>query len=160
MSRPTPVRLPRIEFEMRIPVSNWLISRGLSPICEVQCLGNCDLVGVRFEEKPVRLVELVAVELKLRKVAEVMRQCNHHQLCGVTEVWAAMLPEVAQRNAEGFAVQGIGLLSVGDSVEIIIPAARVDGCDLSPWKAAMRRRKNEHLWRMKNQNMLRYGVPA
>jgi hypothetical protein len=149
----------RLEFEMRLPVARWLLSRGLSPVCEVQCLGNCDLVGVRFEEKPVRLVEMVAVELKMRDIAGVIRQCSMHAACCVSEVWAAMLPDVAARNRTRFVNAGIGLLSVTKAgVDVLAPAPRKADCDLSPWKNAMRRRRNEHEWRMKHENMRRAGA--
>lgn len=146
----------RHEFEMRLPVARWMLLRGLSPVCEVGSLNNCDMVGVRFAEKPVRLVEMVAVELKRQDVAGVLRQCTTHQIYGVTEVWAAMWPEVARRNIDRFAVEGIGLLAVTtDTLTEVLAAKRVEGRDLSRWAPAMRRRRREYEWRMSNHNMLR-----
>lgn len=148
-----------IEFELRIPVAKWLLSRGLSPIVELRCLNNCDLVGARFEKNPTKLVELVAVELKLKNVTEVIRQCEHHEGRPVTETWAAMPPEVANKNSRRFDVAGLGLLAVSvDSglVEIVCKAVRHDDADLTRWQKTMWRRRDEHLWRMKNPNMLHY----
>lgn len=148
-----------IEAQMRIPVAKWLLSRNLIPVCEVGSLRNCDLVGVRFSEKPVVLTELIAVELKLRKVAAVLSQCERHMNMQVTEVWAAMLPAVAHRHAGRF--KDIGLLAVtATSVEIVQPATRFEGRDLGRWKNAMRRRRNEYIWRMKHPLMYRFGSLA
>lgn len=143
------------EHEMRLPVARWLLSRGLAPVCEVQSLGNCDLVGVRFELKPLRLVELVAVELKLRDVPGVLRQCRNHMRRGVSEVYAALLPDVADKHFMTFAADGIGVLAVHpNEVVLRLDAVRFPYRDLRRWLPAMRRRRNEYQERMRHPLML------
>ena len=140
------------EFDLRIPVANWLILRGLSPICEVQSLRNCDMIGVGFEAKI--LSSLVAVELKLSDIAGVLRQCGLHGDI-VNETWAAMPPQ-SLRTIERFKAAGFGLLSViGHDVSVIVPSP-VRIVPLERWQRVARSRRNEHKWRMEHPQMLRF----
>ncbi len=148
------------EFAMRIPVARWLISRGLSPICEVASLRNCDLVGIRLEKKPQRIVEMVAVELKLTDIKGVFTQCANLVPHRVSEIWAALPLKIAKENASRFAQSGIGVLGVeADGVERLAEPMRITDRDFSRWKSLTRRR-DEHLWRMKNHLMMRSDARA
>lgn len=144
------------EFGLRIPVCCWLMSRGLSPVLECSSLRHCDIVGIRFEGKPLRLTEMVAMELKLSNVSEVIRQCLCH-VERVNETWAAMPMAVALRSVDRFAETLIGLLGIDGAgkCHILNPALGAKDCDLLPWKNLIRRR-TEYVWRMKHPQMLRF----
>lgn len=145
-----------IEFDMRRPVCHWLLNRGLSPVLECASLGNCDIVGVRLEGKPMRLLEVVAVELKLTDVAGVMRQCDRHMQRGTTEVWAAMPIARANDVRIRFVDTGIGLLGVGSDVcAVLVEPVRREGLDFSRIRSAMMRRRDEWKWRINHPQMLR-----
>jgi len=148
------------EFSLRIPVANWMLSRGLSPVLECQSLGNCDIVGIRFDRKPLRLTELVAVELKLFDIGSVRSQCVHHRGRPVTETWAAMPICLSVSQIKKFKDMGIGLLHVEpELVTIISEADRFNDCELSWWKNLLRRRE-EYKWRMKDPLMNRANAIA
>lgn len=139
------------EFDLRIPCANWLLNRGLSPICEVRSLHNCDFIGVRFDKK--RLEYIVAVELKLTDVSGVINQCVIH-LPRVNEVWAAMPPQTAKAKAK-FEQLGIGLLEYTDKfVSVLEPKFFVDR-PLTRWQRVASSRKDEWKWRMLHPQMLR-----
>jgi hypothetical protein len=140
------------EFTMRRPAARWLLSRGYSPVLECQSLRNCDLVGVKFEQHPIRLVEMISLELKRKDVAGVLSQCRSH-LHFATETWAGLPLAIGRRNAEKFASIGIGVLGFdGDAVCVVVSAARHEGRDLSRWKSFWRRR-NEYISRLEHPLM-------
>ena len=142
------------EFSLRVPVARWLISRGLAPVCEVDSLHNCDLVGIRWD-RPGHITEMVAVELKLTDIAGVLRQCACHINRQVTETWAAM-PAVSAKSQLKFANLGVGLLIVeGDRVVEMVAPQRFESTDLRRW-ANLYRRRDEHKWRMKHPLMFRF----
>lgn len=143
-----------IEFELRKPVAEWLLSRGLSPVLECACVGHCDLVGVRFIA-PNKFAEAVAVELKLRDLAGVRRQCERIiARKQVNEVWAAMPFDFAERHAEYFPPP-IGLLGVRESECVVLETAQRMEAEFYGMRSLYRRRK-EYEWRIKNPNMLRF----
>lgn len=140
------------EFDLRIPVANWLLSRGLTPILECQSLNNCDMVGIEFENRKIK--RMVAVELKLTDVAGVIRQCLSHVKWPMTEVWAAMLP-VTDSGLAKIRAANIGLLLVAPPTCIVLNDSPVaDRCDFDRWKNLYRRR-NEYKWRMEHPQCLR-----
>jgi hypothetical protein len=146
-----------IEFDLRIPVANWLLSRGLVPVCEMYSLNNCDLVGFAFNERK-KLCRMVAVELKLSNVAEVIRQCRSHRW-HANEVWAAM-PTVSAKQQKKFRDLGIGLLCVeGEQVAVVCEPELFERTldELKPWQNVARRRRDEYKWRMQNHRMLRFA---
>lgn len=150
------------EFELRLPVARWLLSRGLSPIVEAGCLRNCDLVGIQVEEKPrTHISRVVAVELKLTDATGVLKQCVDLQQWGrkrVNEIWAAMPPVPAHKNCVRFACHGIGMLAVdGEEVTVVSGPAVTEGLVFKKMFRALLRRRDEHLWRMKNPMMLHRG---
>lgn len=140
------------EFDLRIPVANWLLSRGLSPILECASLNNCDMIGLEIRER--KIVRMVAVELKLTDVAGVIRQCRSH-LPRVNETWAAM-PAQSLSTEQRMAEEGIGFLEVSPPMaRVKVDAVCTDDLDLSPWKCLYRRR-DEYKWRMEHPQMLRF----
>lgn len=143
------------EFDLRIPVAKWLLSRGLAPICEVASLWNCDLVGVHFSAPPrPQLDYMVAVELKLDDIGDVLRQCRQH-VEFVNETYAAMPPQT-ERRINRFREAGFGLLCVeGDSVSVVISSTTYQNRQLGRWHRAMRQRRREHEWRMLDPQMRR-----
>lgn len=145
------------EFELRLPVCNWLLSRGLKPVVEVGSLRNCDVVGLEIAAKPLRIVRMVAVELKLADVTGVLRQCSRHVAGKVNEVWAAMPADVTERHKLRFAGAGVGLLAVADGSAAVVVAPAVVGEGPQHWNRfrGLIRRRDEYLWRMKNPMMLR-----
>jgi hypothetical protein len=153
-----------IEFELRIPVARWLLKRGLHPILEVSCLGNCDLIGAAFQTKPIKLTEIVAVELKLSDITGVLRQCRSHVNRGIGEVWAALPLEVALRKKDSFD-SDIGLLSVdvtsGEVYEIVPATIRTTKRNIINYSQnALKRRRNEYKWRLNNPNGYRFPEPC
>lgn len=140
------------EFSLRIPVAKWLLSRGMSPICEVGTLRNCDMLGVEYTLSPFKLLRAVAVELKLADVAGVIAQCRNHLPC-VNEVWAAM-PPIGEKSERKMVDAGIGLLRVvGDEATIVHWPAPLPAPDLARLKNVARSRRDEHKWRMKHPLM-------
>lgn len=123
----------KYEHEMTPIVSAWLLTCGLGVrvIREATCSarGVCDLVGIRTPPRVGRLIPvpelLVAVELKLKSVTSVMEQATANRT-NVNLSFAAM-PEYAvdamrPTTIKRFKSEGIGLLSVGESVRVSIPA--------------------------------------
>lgn len=144
------------EFDLRKPVCRWLLERGLSPVLECQSLNNCDVVGVKFIERPLQLVEMVAVELKLKDLAGVLRQCERNDYHS-TETWAAMPLEFARKHRESFVQRGYGLVGInGESCVELVQPIRHEARNLTRWKSAMRRRRDEWKWRIKHPQMLRF----
>lgn len=141
------------EFDLRIPVANWMLQRGLIPILEMYSLNSCDLVGFEFHGRSIK--RMVAVELKLKNVAEVIRQCQRH-LSKATEVWAA-LPPFNWHNLDVERLHGVGLLEVRDAkvTELIRPVINEER-NLKRWMNTAWRRRKEYLWRMTHPQMLKY----
>jgi len=145
-----------IEFELRIPVATWMLSRQLVPVMEMASMRNCDMVGFRFSLKN-KVEYMVAVELKLRNVAAVLRQCRVHAYVA-SEVWAAMLP-ISQKNTQRFRDAGYGLLiyESGEIVESVQPRIfERDAEHLQRWQRTAWRRRSEYLGRMTRPNMTRF----
>lgn len=137
------------EKEMRQPVADWLASQRYRAVVEMVTAHIADMIGVRYapsvERRRPEALETIAVELKLSDVAGVLRQCERNK-CAVETSWAAM-PEAAvakmlARTLDKFRNAGVGLLSVGSEVRIIVEAVVSD--QVLPWKAA--RLKKNH-WR-------------
>jgi hypothetical protein len=140
------------EFDLRIPVANWIISRGLFPILEVHSLNACDFVGISITAK--KIDRMIAVELKLKDVTGVIEQCLHH-MTRTSETWAAM-PALTHDNELRFSKLGIGLLVVrGQSCDVIHPSPIREGLNFDRWKNLMRRRE-EYKWRMEHPQMLKF----
>lgn len=151
-----------IEFDLRLPVAKWCLSRGMSPILECWCLRQCDIVGARFDRvsRKWTLVEMIAIELKLHDVGAVLKQCTRHR-GHVNETWAAMPAAVANEKWKRFDGTGIGLLAVEGAVcEPLLLPHRFEGLSFEYWERPLGRRRDEYLWRMKDPQMLRSRAMA
>ena len=116
---------------------------GLTPMLEMGSLSNCDMIGVAFDGK--KLARMIAVELKLRNVAAVLRQCHRHYTRGF-ETWAAM-PPISNKNQARFADAGIGLLEVvGGDCFVALSARKQPPMDLSRWQRPTWNRRAEYVW--------------
>lgn len=142
------------EFDLRKPVASWMYSRDLIPIIELYSLNNCDMAGVKFSVKPIRVDYLIAVELKLKAVAEVIRQATEHRGL-VSECWVAM-PPISRKCTEKIVAAGLGLLEVDGEYVRVVRESPVVVATLDRWKCLWRRR-NEHVVRFRNHQMRRKG---
>ena len=107
------------EKDMRQPVVDWLHDHGFEDAHEVWTGAWCDIVGFRFAPRvgrPIpRLREVIAIELKVSNVSQVIFQARGNKLV-VNASYAAMPFERCRRmrltTRAQFAKNGIGLLSV------------------------------------------------
>lgn len=123
------------EHDLRQPVANWLKFQGFEVAHECLLGGYCDLIGFRFAPRVGRRIPpleyVVAVELKVRDIAGVIRQAksNRHY---ANESYAAMPRErcirMRQPTLERFLSAGIGLLRVdaSGSVDLVVGAGVFD----------------------------------
>jgi len=111
----------RIESDLRGPVVTWLRDAGFDVRLEVPILGRrADLVGARG-------MTVTAIEMKMHRWAEALRQAIAYQLAA-DRVWVAMPLGAAcraYRQRWTFQSEGVGLLAVDDHgrVRSPIPAA-------------------------------------
>ena len=116
------------ERELRTPVHEWLSrNHGTRVIYEFLFSGYCDMVGVLFADQVGRrippVIRAIAVELKLADVAGVIRQAksNRHY---VHASYAAMprwrVLKMRPATIQKFVDAGVGLLSVGTDVDVIV----------------------------------------
>lgn len=145
------------EKELRPIVDLWLQRQGYQVGHELLLSGYCDVVGFLFDKRTSRyipcLLKVIAVELKVSDVAGVISQaeCNRYF---VDKSFAAMPAErcqsMGQKTLSKFKKSKVGLLAVGDAVEIIVPARRMQGnylqCD-KDYCEKLRRK----LWRVSRQ---------
>ena len=120
-------------------VTAWLESQGLQCVYEILVgyAGYCDVVGFSFASRTSRLIppveRIVAVELKMEKIAEVHRQAKrNHQF--VTESYAAMPADFVVRmrpqSIQKFQDSGVGLLAVERAVgTAVFPKTKKDASD-------------------------------
>ena len=116
------------EFDMRFPVKQWLASQSYSVMVEFVLI---DIVAVQYGERRGRAIppirELIAVELKLHDVAGVIRQASSN-LHLADKSYAAMpeqrIEAMRSDTIRKFIDAGIGLLSVGESVQVIIESRK------------------------------------
>ena len=145
-----------IERHMRIPVARWMMARSMTPVMEMYCMSNCDMVGVRWSGRKMETV--IAVELKLTLAAAVLRQCKAHTQ-KAHEVWAAMMTCSKKQQAK-FADAGVGLLLMdGYAVrEVVQPRTNkpFEGASFG-WEEQIRRncwkRRDEYKERMQDAEM-------
>ena len=116
------------ERELRTPVHEWLSPNGNTRVIyEFLFSGYCDMVGVLFADQVGRrippVIKATAIELKLTDVAGVIRQAksNRHY---VHASYAAMprwrVQKMRPDTVEKFVDAGVGLLSVGADVDVVI----------------------------------------
>jgi hypothetical protein len=141
-------------------VERWLRMRGCQVVVRealrsFNCL--CDVVGARFgarEGKAIPPATLIAVELKLTRIAEVIRQAAANRYAA-DESYVAMLWEACRRmrpaTLDKFRAAGVGLLSVeGERIVTEIPAERLRLTE--EFSDAMRRKYEKGLWRRLRTN--------
>jgi len=121
------------ERDMRPAVMDWCYCRGWSPVCEVYVKSHtADMISVAYGGQEGRLIPevktLVGIELKLRDITGVIRQCESLKWwCHA--VYAAMPKEFVDRmkpeTPTKFKSLGIGLLSVdGNQVSVEVNPSR------------------------------------
>ena len=94
---------------------------------ECMLVGWCDVLGVQFAPRVGRPIPAVrraiAVELKLKKIAEVIAQASANRYA-VHESWAAMPAALCDRmrpdTLAKFEKAGVGLLQVDDAVAVLV----------------------------------------
>ncbi len=154
------------ERDMTPVVAAWIEAQGMTPRYEVMMPGGyCDITACALSVEKLALREarkrgwrplhtrLIAVELKLSRIGEVIRQAREN-LHGAEESWIAMPLEIACRAAanpkhwdagetQSYGdTRWIGILGVAANCEIIRPARR------SEWATAMAvERQVEKFWR-------------
>ena len=137
------------ERQMRPQVCTWLSGQGFIPVFEVHlaCFGASDIVAGKFAEG--LLTDIIAVELKLDDIAEVLRQATNNRYV-VPWSYAAMPDATCERMRQAtlqrFEEQGIGLLSVGERVRVFVPPKRFSEAD-----EVRLAKLGKRLWRRRNE---------
>src|SRR5947199_848727 len=107
----------RFEADLREPVATWLRDAGFDVRIEVPILGRrADLVGSRG-------TSVTAIEMKMHRWAEALRQAIAYQLAA-DRVWVAMPLDAASRAYRQrwtFQSEGVGLLAVDDRGRVRSP---------------------------------------
>src|SRR5947199_8146150 len=107
----------RCEADLREPVATWLRDAGFEVRLEVPILGRrADLVGSRG-------TSVTAIEMKMHRWAEALRQAIAYQLAA-DRVWVAMPLGAAcraYRQRWTFQSEGVGLLAVDDRGRVRSP---------------------------------------
>lgn len=141
------------ERSMRQQVCQWLIDKNFIPVFEVHLatFGATDIVAGRFayvDTKAPPLVDVMAIELKVCDIAGVLRQATNNRHI-VPWSYAAMPASVCARMRKKtqamFWLNGIGLLSVGDTVTEIVAPKKFDVCE-DRWQMLRKR-----LWRRRDE---------
>jgi len=115
------------EKELKPIIADWLQNKNYYCIYELLLGGYCDVVACKWNErvgrKVPKLIDVIAVELKLDDVSGVIRQAVSNKYY-VNESYAAMPKSRINKMREGtlnkFKQAGVGLLSVGDGVEEVV----------------------------------------
>lgn len=117
-----------IENDMRPAIRNWLNRNGYYAAHECLVGGYCDVIGCKWSErigrKPPDLLEMICIELKMKKTQEVIAQAKgNHWHCNMSfcampaDFIKKMLPKSRRKFIDG----GVGLLAVdGDKVSVEI----------------------------------------
>ena len=144
----------RKENQMTAPVVAWLESLGWC--CSRECStpsGFYDIAAAKYGPRPrprqkPPVTDLIMVELKLSDVAGVIQQAknNRHWCC---RSYAAMpesrISRFQKRTTRAFIDAGVGLIEVGDEIQIVIPAATGKGIS---------RRVSESIWNWRRRHSL------
>jgi len=116
----------RYEKEMKQSVTQWLHERGFEVGYELQISGFADVIGFKFGHRTGRAIPNLlqaVVELKLRDIKGVIRQAVSNKY-NIGESWAAMpedfCKDMKDNHKAEFTNNGIGLLSAGDEVKVLI----------------------------------------
>ena len=118
-----------LESDLREPVATWLQDAGFNVRMEVPILGRrADLVGSRG-------TTVTAIEMKLHRWAEALRQAIAYQLAA-DRVWVAMPLGAAcraYRHRWTFQSEGVGLLAVDDAGRVRSPIVAAPSPRLLPF---------------------------
>ncbi len=108
-----------VENDMRPSVVMWLNRNGYYDAHECLIGGYCDIIGCLWEERVGRripqLLETIAIELKMRKISEVISQAkgNHyHTNLSYCAMPAGFVERMRLQSKQKFRDAGIGLLSI------------------------------------------------
>jgi len=142
------------ENELRPIIDLWLQQQGYQVGHELLLSGYCDVIGFAFDKRTGRripsLVEVIAIELKINDVAGVIEQARNNRYF-VDKSFAAMPASCCEIMRRGtirkFKKNKVGLLAVGDTVEIIVSAVRMQGNHLQCDKEYQKRLQRK-LWRV------------
>src|SRR5213593_3004635 len=119
----------RFEADLREPVATWLRDAGFDVRVEVPILGRrADLVGSRG-------TSVTAIEMKMHRWAEALRQAIAYQLAA-DRVWVAMPLDAAcraYRQRWTFQSEGVGLLAVDDQGRVRSPILALPSPRLLPF---------------------------
>ena len=116
---------------LRPIVESWLQEQGYYVAHEVMLSGYVDLTGCKWAQRIGRrippIIEIMAVELKIRDIKGVLRQARNN--CYFTDYSYAAMPigrcnKMKSETLRIFENIGVGLLGVNDNVKIIIPARK------------------------------------
>jgi len=117
------------ESDLREPVATWLNDAGFDIRMEVPILGRrADLVGSRG-------ITVTAVEMKMHRWAEALRQAIAYQLAA-DHAWVAMplaAAHHAYRERWAFEAEGVGLLVVDDGGRVRSPILATPSPRLLPF---------------------------
>lgn len=119
----------RLESDLLEPVATWLRDAGFDVRLEVPILGRrADLVGSSE-------TTLTAIEMKMHRWAEALRQAIAYQLAA-DRVWVAMPLDAAcraYRQRWTFQSEGVGLLAVDDTGRVRSPILAAPSPRLLPF---------------------------
>ena len=119
----------RFESDLREPVATWLRDAGFDVRIEVPILGRrADVVGSRG-------TSVTAIEMKMHRWAEALRQAIAYQLAA-DRVWVAMplgAASRAYRQRWTFLSEGVGLLAVDDQGRVRSPILAAPSPRLLPF---------------------------
>ena len=121
-------RQQMVENDMRPSVVGWLNRNGYYDAHECLIGGYCDVIGCLWDERVGRsipqLLETIAVELKMRKISEVISQAkgNHYHInLSYCAMPAGFVARMRPQSKKKFRDAGVGLLSVSiDNVDVDI----------------------------------------
>ena len=116
------------EKQMTPIVDNWVRARGFVPLHERCVAGYVDIIGVQFYPRQGRSIppikDAIAIELKIRDIKGVLKQCINNRNAGFWSYAAFPLDTVVTFRRDTlvrFAIDGIGLLSVRNEVVEVLP---------------------------------------
>ena len=117
-----------VENEMRPAIVGWFRRNGYYDAHECLIGGYCDVIGCMWDQrdgrKPPSLLEMICVELKMRRIQEVISQAKgNHYHCNMSfcAMPAGFCERIAQRTRQKFIDACVGLLAVdGKNVTVEI----------------------------------------
>ncbi len=123
----------KTEKNLRPIAETWLRGGGYYVAHEVMLSGYCDLTGCKWAKRIGRripsMLEIVAVELKIKDISGVLRQARVN--CYYADFSYAAMPlkkckSMRTATLQRFEKEGIGLLGICQNVKVIIKARKND----------------------------------